>query len=448
MGSSSCPSPRTARTWFGLDAKLPEDGLVDAINRIARILGEVGDLKGDPLAGNPFSIVNSKPLRTLYDAPAELLANEVKTPGPTPMPGGAAFFRRLSDDEWKRVAGKVVGTLVDEPIIFGSGSSGVPEDFQPTLRDAIYKLAHYPKYRVIINGYVSPGSDPQADQQLSEERALVIKRYLVEQGGVQEDRIFAQGLGLDRTAGAAAGRKRCRVETPQPPGEDLPRAGVAMDNFRSTFPLDEAAIARQALGQVLTDPITWVPLVPAVAAYTIFDVPAVFSLGLRRARPRRRRRLLAQAMERHHRQAAPPGDRPTTIARRTRSSRRRPTNCASRRSTACAQKLEQFLAVKRQVEAAAARRWRDSPAQKMQLEQLVDSLCFGVRDQLQALALKENETAKRWIAKPVLAQVDAAFETLQSTVAELDTILGPADAPGGATQCVDRGNHPPLARRN
>ena len=194
-GIKFVPFSENCRTWFGLDPKLPEDGLVDAINRIARILGEVGDLKGDPLAGNPFSIVNSKPLRTLNDAPAELLANEVKLTGPTPMPGGAAFFRRLGDEEWKRVTQKVVGTLVDEPIIFGSGSSGVPEDFQPTLRDAIYKLAHYPKYRVVINGYVSPGSDPQADQQLSEERALVIKRYLVEQGDVQEDRIFAQGLG-------------------------------------------------------------------------------------------------------------------------------------------------------------------------------------------------------------------------------------------------------------
>jgi len=29
-----------------------------------------------------------------------------------------------------------------------------------------------------------------------------------------------------------------------------------MDNFRSTFPLNEPAIARQALSRVLTDPIT------------------------------------------------------------------------------------------------------------------------------------------------------------------------------------------------
>jgi outer membrane protein OmpA-like peptidoglycan-associated protein/ABC-type amino acid transport substrate-binding protein len=194
-GVKFVPFVDNCRTWFGLDPKEPADGLVDAINRIGKILGEVGDLKGDPLNGNPFSIVNSKPLRTIYEAPAELLADEVKQPGATPMPGGAAFFRRLNDEEWKRVAEKTVGTLVDEPILFGSGSAGIPDDFQATLRDALFKLAHYPKYRVIVSGYVSPGSDPLADRQLSEERALVIKRYLVEQGGVQEDRVFAQGLG-------------------------------------------------------------------------------------------------------------------------------------------------------------------------------------------------------------------------------------------------------------
>ena len=195
-GIKFVPFQENCQAWFGLDSKQPGDGLVDAINRIARILGEVGDLKGDPLSGNPFSIVNSKPLHTLSEAPAELLVGEVKTaPGPTPMPGGAAFFRRLSDEEWKGVSEHVVGTLVDEPIIFGSGSSGVPEDFQPVLQDALYRLAHYPKYRVIVNGYVSPGSDPAADQVLSQDRAQVIKRFLVEQGGVQEDRIYAQGLG-------------------------------------------------------------------------------------------------------------------------------------------------------------------------------------------------------------------------------------------------------------
>jgi outer membrane protein OmpA-like peptidoglycan-associated protein len=46
-----------------------------------------------------------------------------------------------------------------------------------------------------VNGYVSAGPDPQADQQLSADRAQAIKHYLIETGGVQEDRIYAQGFG-------------------------------------------------------------------------------------------------------------------------------------------------------------------------------------------------------------------------------------------------------------
>lgn len=194
-GIKFVPFAENARTWFGLDDKVPEEGLVDVINRIAHLLREVGDIQGDPLNGNPYGIINSKPLRTLHETPAELLTNEIRTGDPPPMPGGSAFFRHLGEEEWKRVAGRLVGTLVDEPILFGSGSSDVPEDFQPTLRDAVYRLAHYPRYRVIISGYVSPGDDPEADRRLSEERAVVIKRFLVEQGGVQEDRIYSQGLG-------------------------------------------------------------------------------------------------------------------------------------------------------------------------------------------------------------------------------------------------------------
>lgn len=202
-----------------------------------------------------------------------------------------------------------------------------------------------------------------------------------------------------------------------------------MDNFRSTFPLDEAAITRRALGKVLTDPITWVPLVPAVAAYTIFDLPAVLALGIgalvlggvgafwRKQWDGITGGLRRQAINDHNRAQ----DAILTAATDEFRLAKEP---------AYAHKLEQFLIVKRKVE---QRLHEDDEitGQKMQLEQLVDSLCFGVRDQLQALALKErnDEAVDR---KAALAQVDAAFATLQSTVAELDTILGPTDAPSGA----------------
>jgi hypothetical protein len=203
-----------------------------------------------------------------------------------------------------------------------------------------------------------------------------------------------------------------------------------MENFRSTFPLNEKAIARKALGKIMTDPITWVPLVPAVAAYTIFDVPAPFSLGFGA--------LVLGGVGAYWRKQ---WDGVTDALRRKAIADHNRAQDAILKAAvddlrlnggaAYATKLEQFLAVKRQVE---ARIHEDGAmtAQKIQIEQLIDALCFGVRDQLAALATKERnrESVDR---KAALAQVDTAFETLQSTAAELDTILGPGAPPANAT---------------
>jgi hypothetical protein len=203
-----------------------------------------------------------------------------------------------------------------------------------------------------------------------------------------------------------------------------------MDNFRSTFPLNDAAIARRALRQILTDPISWVPLVPAVAAYTIFDVPAFLALAGGAL-------VLGGvgAYWRKHWADITGKLRRTAVAEHNRAQdailKAAVDELRLAKESALAQKLEQFVRIKVQVE---TRLHEDGEftAQKIQLEQLVDSLCFGVRDQLQALVLKESK-GEEVNRKAVLAQVDDAFKTLQATVAELDTILGPTDAPGGAT---------------
>jgi hypothetical protein len=203
-----------------------------------------------------------------------------------------------------------------------------------------------------------------------------------------------------------------------------------MQNFRSTFPLNESAIRRKALSTIMTDPITWVPLVPAVAAYTIFDVPAPVSLGFGA--------LVLGGVGMYWRKqwdGVTDALRRKAIADHNRAQdailKAAADDLRLNGGAAYANRLEQFLAVKRQVE---SRMHEDGAmtAQKIQIEQLIDALCFGVRDQLAALATKERnrEPVDR---KAALAQVDTAFETLQSTAAELDTILGPGAPPANAT---------------
>lgn len=196
-----------------------------------------------------------------------------------------------------------------------------------------------------------------------------------------------------------------------------------MHNLRSTFPLDETAITRAALGQVFADPITWVPLLPVVAAYTIFSVPEPVCFGLGglvvaglagywRLRWHGIEEGLRRAMIREHNEAQNSALQESATLMRGNG------------AGAEAEQMEKFIELKAKVE----RRLHGGgllTEQRMQLDQLVDSLCFGVRDQLCALAGLERSEI------PVLranaqSQVAAAFTTLTATVEELDTILGPS----------------------
>ena len=87
------------------------------------------------------------------------------------------------------------GTLLDEPIVFLPGQATIPDDFQASIREAAPKLANYPTFRVVVEAHVSPGDSPEADQALSDARALEVKRFLSADCGVPEDRILARGKG-------------------------------------------------------------------------------------------------------------------------------------------------------------------------------------------------------------------------------------------------------------
>jgi len=107
----------------------------------------------------------------------------------------SGFYRPLTDAEWDVLSRKVRGTLLDQPITFRPGSTEIPEDFQDELRDAVPKLRHYPTYRILIEAHVSASGDSEADQALSEERALAVKRFLMWECGVADERVRNVGKG-------------------------------------------------------------------------------------------------------------------------------------------------------------------------------------------------------------------------------------------------------------
>jgi len=185
--------------------------LLSSIGSITDILLSVGDLKADPLRGNARSIVNSAFLEKAGGDQAVATAPSIASAQPS-----SNHFKPLSEDQWRGLMDNPVGTLLDRPIVFASGRATVPEEFQIELKGATDKLAHYPDFRVVVQAHVSKGSDPEADQQLSQQRADAIRDLLVKTTDMPAERIRAFGIGaeqlLEKMDGEslAAWKRRCR----------------------------------------------------------------------------------------------------------------------------------------------------------------------------------------------------------------------------------------------
>ena len=197
-----------------------------------------------------------------------------------------------------------------------------------------------------------------------------------------------------------------------------------MHNLRSTFPLNEAAITRATLGKIFIDPITWVPLMPIVAAYTYFDVPGWITLPLSGVVAvsvgSYWRKQWSGLWHNFQHKLIVDHNRAQDTFLQTAAAELRVAGAAHD-----AVLLSKFIKLKSEVE---RRLHQDGVVtnQKIQLDQLVDSLCFRVRDQLAAMAQVESELepAQRLA---MLAQVTFAYETLKSICTDLDLILGPSD---------------------
>lgn len=162
--------------------------IAESTESIAQILGD----GGEPVAlpnNDPYSLIFRQTITDVTRNPKGIVATNTKAR----RSGG--YYKPLSGEEWSTLLTKVRGTLLDEPITFRPGSSEIPEEFQDQVRQAVPKLAHYPTYRVVVEAHVSPSDDPDADKALSEERALAVKRFLVWECGIPEERVFNIGLG-------------------------------------------------------------------------------------------------------------------------------------------------------------------------------------------------------------------------------------------------------------
>ena len=199
-----------------------------------------------------------------------------------------------------------------------------------------------------------------------------------------------------------------------------------MSNVRSTFPLDEAAVRRRVIRVMLGDPVTWVPFLPGVAAYTIFQFPLLVGLGLCALAALWLRyywgsqweslsqKFRAEAVAGHNQQQN------AVLA----DAQRELTGLGCREY---ARLLGEFLTLKKEVEARIHENGAPT-SEGIQLDQLVDGLCFEARDQLLDLGKRRSQTGRATSdERAVLAKVETAQKVLADAAAHVDTLLGGGD---------------------
>lgn len=180
------------RLWYGLGKEqgFQEKRLAVQVQDTIQVLRDSGDVTQDPLAGDPFRILNS-------DALEHLAATDWSpgsfTGGEEPTAGREEAVRTLDEEGWKRL--RPVGHLPAMPVFFASGSDALAEQDTVQLDGLARILRHYPDYRIVVEGHSSPGNDPAADRELSQARSDAIRQYLISTHRVAEARIRASGVG-------------------------------------------------------------------------------------------------------------------------------------------------------------------------------------------------------------------------------------------------------------
>jgi outer membrane protein OmpA-like peptidoglycan-associated protein/ABC-type nitrate/sulfonate/bicarbonate transport system substrate-binding protein len=177
--------------WFGLVPGLQmEEGLIDTINTVVSVLRANGDFSNNPLPDrDPYRITNRQFIATLFaqQSGAQTGADAAKG-DPLSRP-----FSPLDDAGWQRL--REIGNLKVEPVSFRRGAGMLDLDGKQVLDRMAEKLRHYPNFRVLIKGHSDVKGDPQANLDLSSERASAVARYLTVTYGVDQNRVRALGYG-------------------------------------------------------------------------------------------------------------------------------------------------------------------------------------------------------------------------------------------------------------
>ena len=176
--------------WFGLDAQSTyyQEELLTSIDSTVKILIENGDFQNDPLPNqDPFTIIDSSFLEKVYVS-GVFGTEQASYENPLKRK-----FPLLKDSQWEKL--RFVGSLKFRNVTFLSGTFDLDYNGQDQLDASIEILKHYPNFRIVVKGHTGTRGDPEANETLSQERAISVKEYFVQTYNMDPNRIRAIGAG-------------------------------------------------------------------------------------------------------------------------------------------------------------------------------------------------------------------------------------------------------------
>ncbi len=187
-----------AAQWFGISSSYATDtteDLVETIESTIDILIDSGDFSRNPIPdSNPYRITNSSFIANLFEK--SMSAGFGSNSAGGGKPSLEREFTALSQGQWEQL--KEIGTLRIRPISFQSGTSDLNLDGKKEIDKAIKQLKHYPNFRVVIKGHTGLRGDKAANQELSQDRAESVARYIEITYSVDTDRLRAVGFGSSK----------------------------------------------------------------------------------------------------------------------------------------------------------------------------------------------------------------------------------------------------------
>ena len=181
--------------WYGLapPGAYAEEGLVNTIESTVHILLQNKDFLTHPIPKeDPYRLMNSA---FLNDLALSDFSGFTSAPATLNSPSGTleAHFTPLTEAQWDQL--QEVGSLEVKPIIFQSGTDQLQMMGKLELDKMSEKLAMYPNFRILIKGHTAIQGDPEANKELSKNRADAVARYLTVTFNIHGNRLRALGCG-------------------------------------------------------------------------------------------------------------------------------------------------------------------------------------------------------------------------------------------------------------